>query len=449
MDDTNLDRSTDETARVVEEPGYDEALDGEIKSDRGESDGVRLIDGVPFSWKSYLPIIIVAGLGFLVDVYDVLLFAILRVPSLKDLGVSSADTLEVGVGLLNAQMVGLILGGIVWGAIGDRKGRKAALVGSILCYSVASILNSFVNDVAMYGVLRFITGFGLAGEVGAAMTIAAEVTPARYRTYGTAAVSLMGVFGSVLASLVGSVLQWRVAYFIAGVAGLALLCIRIKMNETALFEKAKAKAESGIALAGLNILAHPKKLIKIIRCVLIALPLFFVFGILVTFAPEIMPNGAEASYLVAKVAAFYSIGEALGEAVCGVTSQLLRSRKRAILLFQICALILTVLTVRSTPDVYALLCLPLGFFVGYWAIAITTTAEQFGTNVRSTVTTVVPNLMRACHIPLNLTFAALVKAHGTNTAVVALGLSSYFLAFVSLFLMEETFAKDLDFLEQA
>ena len=203
-------------------------------------DNIKLIDGVPFSWKTYLPIILVAGLGFLVDVYDVLLFAILRVPSLKDLGVSPANTLEVGVGLLNAQMVGLILGGIVWGAIGDRKGRKAALVGSILCYSIASILNSFITDVSMYGVLRFVTGFGLAGEVGAAMTIAAEVTPARYRTYGTAAVSLMGVLGSVLASIVGSAIQWRTAYFIAGVAGLALLCIRIKMNETALFENTES-----------------------------------------------------------------------------------------------------------------------------------------------------------------------------------------------------------------
>lgn len=408
-------------------------------------DNIKLIDGVPFSWKTYLPIILVAGLGFLVDVYDVLLFAILRVPSLKDLGVSPANTLEVGVGLLNAQMVGLILGGIVWGAIGDRKGRKAALVGSILCYSIASILNSFITDVSMYGVLRFVTGFGLAGEVGAAMTIAAEVTPARYRTYGTAAVSLMGVLGSVLASIVGSAIQWRTAYFIAGVAGLALLCIRIKMNETALFEK--AKSEGGLNRDGLMKLLRPKKLLKVLRCVLVALPLFFVFGVLVTFAPEIMPDGAEASYLVAKIAAFYSIGEALGEAVCGVTSQVLRSRKKAILLFQVCALVLTIFTVRSTPDVYAFLCLPLGFFVGYWAIAITTTAEQFGTNVRSTVTTVVPNLMRACHIPINLTFAALVKTYGTNTAVVSLGICSYVLAFISLFLMEETFARDLDFLE--
>lgn len=421
-----------------------------------EADGVKLIDGVPFSWKTYLPIILVAGLGFLVDVYDVLLFAILRIPSLKDLGVSSANTLEVGVGLLNAQMVGLILGGIVWGIIGDRKGRKAALVGSILCYSVASILNSFVTDVSQYGVLRFVTGFGLAGEVGAAMTIAAEVTPARYRTYGTAAVSLMGVFGSVLASVVGSAIQWRTAYFIAGVAGLALLCIRIKMNETALFEKAKEREKAKLdadggatAKEGMILLAHPKKLLKVLRCVLIALPLFFVFGVLVTFAPEIMPNSSEAASLVAKIAAFYSIGEALGEAVCGVTSQLFKSRKKAILLFQVCALVLTVLTIRSTPDVYALLCLPLGFFVGYWAIAITTTAEQFGTNVRSTVTTVVPNLMRACHIPINLAFAALVKAHGTSTAVIALAACSYVLAFLSLCLMEETFARDLDFLETA
>ena len=399
-----------------------------------------------FDWRTYLPAILIAGLGFLVDVYDVLLFAILRVPSLADLGVPADKTLEVGVSLLNAQMVGLILGGIVWGVIGDKKGRRAALVGSILCYSLASIANSFVNSVPLYGVLRFITGFGLAGEVGAAMTIAAEITPAKYRTFGTAAVSLMGVFGSLLASYVGGSAPWRHAFLGAGIAGLLLLCIRISMKESALFEKVKAEGK----IENLNpfkILRSPRNMLKIMRCVFIALPLFYVFGVLVTFAPEINHAGSNAAVMVAKIAAFYSIGEAVGEAVCGVLSQALRSRKKVIFLFQFCAFVLTIFTVRSNPDLYTLLCLPLGFFVGYWAVAITTTAEQFGTNVRSTVTTLVPNLMRACQMPTNLGFAAIAHAINPMTSVVILGGISYLLAFTSLFAMEETYAKELDFVE--
>jgi hypothetical protein len=180
---------------------------------------------------------------------------------------------------------------------------------------------------------------------------------------------------------------------------------------------------------------------------LIALPLFYVFNVLITFAPEINHVRGDTAVMVARIAAFYSIGEAIGEAVCGFMSQIMRSRKKVIFLFQICAALLTIWTIRSDVQTYSWLCLPLGFFVGYWAVAITTTAEQFGTNVRSTVTTLVPNLMRACSIPANLAFAAISQASTTSNAVIVLGVLSYVLAFICLFSMEETFAKDLDFVE--
>lgn len=406
----------------------------------------QLVDGIPFSWGTYIPAILIAGLGFLVDVYDVLLFTILRIPSLQDLGVPAAKTLDVGVSLLNAQMVGLILGGVAWGVIGDKKGRRAALVGSILCYSISSILNSFVDSVPMYGVLRFITGFGLAGEVGAAMTIAAEITPPKYRTFGTATVSLMGVLGSLLASWVGGTVPWRHAFMIAGIAGLALLLIRISMKETALFEKAKALGQVEKHNPFI-LLKNPKKILKIFRCIAVALPLFFVFSVLVQFAPEINHLKGDSALVVAKIAAFYSLGEALGEAVCGALSQAMRSRKKVIFLFQLCAFLLSVWITRVNIEAYTILCLPLGFFVGYWAIAITTTAEQFGTNVRSTVTTLVPNLMRGAQIPINIAFAAIAQSINPMTSVLILGGICYFLAFTSVFTMDETFAKDLDFQE--
>jgi MFS family permease len=407
----------------------------------------RMSEADGFNWRHYLPVLVIAGLGFLVDVYDLLLFAVVRVPSLTDLGVAPNQILSVGVDLINAQMVGLLLGGLIWGVLGDYKGRRAALFGSILIYSFANILNAYVTSVPLYMVLRLIAGIGLAGEVGAAMTIAAEVMPPKYRTYGTAAVSLLGVAGTLLASWAGSALPWRTAYMSAGFAGLALLGLRISMKDTELFEKTR-KREGVDRNILLLLVRSPLRLLKAARCVLSALPLFFVFGIIVTFAPEINKNSSSELVSVARVAMFYSIGETAGELLSSILSQISKSRKKVILAFQLCALAMTmVVFFRSTLETYAYLTLPLGFFVGYWALALTTTAEQFGTNVRSTVTTIVPNLMRACNIPLNLTFASLAASHGVNTAVAWLAGGSFFLSIVSTLTMEETFAKDLDFVE--
>lgn len=405
---------------------------------------------IEFSWKTYLPAILIAGLGFLVDVYDVLLFAVLRVPSLHELGVAAPQMLQTGVNLMNMQMLGLIAGGVVWGMVGDRKGRKAALFGSILVYSIATLLNGMVTSVEQYAALRFIAGFGLAGEVGAAMTIAAEMTPARYRTLGTAAVSFMGVLGSVLAAYTAEATTWRNAFYIAGAAGLALLCIRIKMKESRLFETAKKRADAaGMTGSSLAILLLSlTRLLKISRLVLAALPLFFVFGVLVTFSPEIKASQADAAGLVARVAIFYSIGEILGETASGIMSQLVRSRKRVMIGFQIVGLIVCLYTLQAPAEQYALLCLPLGFCVGYWALVITTASEQFGTNVRSSVTTIVPNLMRASHIPINLLFAWLATTFGISQTLLAMTLGAYALAFISVIGMQETAGKDLDFLEQ-
>lgn len=415
-------------------------------SPRPDAD-IGVLDDTNFSWRTYLPALLVAGLGFLVDVYDVLLFAVLRVPSLHDLGVDEKQMLDVGVWLMNTQMVGLLLGGIVWGWIGDKKGRKAALFGSILCYSVATLANAYVTNVPMYAALRFISGFGLAGEVGAAMTIAAEITPAKYRTYGTAAISLLGVVGSLLASYAGGALPWRTDYLIAGVAGLLLLCIRISMKETAMFSRMN-KAEGTIDRNVLRLVfSSPARLAKIARCVFSALPLFFVFGVVVTFAPEINNNIDTSVQMVAKIAALYSLGEILGEAISGLLSQWMKSRRKVILIFQLCGLATFGLFLRSSAEQYVMLCLPLGFFVGFWAVVITSTAEQFGTNVRSTVTTLVPNIMRGCNIPLNIAFSTIAAKAGPQNAMTYLAVASYTIAILCTLRMEETFGKDLDFVE--
>ena len=196
-----------------------------------------------------IPILLIAGLGFLVDVYDIVLFAVVRIPSLESLGVAPQNSLAAGVLLLNMQMAGMIVGGLLWGILGDKKGRKSVLFGSILLYSLANLANGFVSSVPIYWLLRFLAGVGLAGEVGAAMTIAAEVTPARYRAYGTAAVAGLGVFGAVLASFIGGVLPWRIAFGTAGIAGLLLLLARMSMRETPLFRRYYTTIDLSVAVS--------------------------------------------------------------------------------------------------------------------------------------------------------------------------------------------------------
>ena len=229
-----------------------------------------------------VPVLLIAGLGFLVDVYDLVLFAVVRMPSLVSLGIPLSQSLATGVFLLNLQMAGMITGGFLWGILGDKQGRKSALFGSILLYSLATVLNGFVTSVPAYAILRFLAGVGLAGEVGAALTIAAEVTPRKYRAYGTAAVTGLGVFGAILASLVGGILQWRVAFITAGLAGIFLLFARMSMKETSLFVRISHDRSVKRGSLGL-LLLNKERALRLLRCVLAATPLWFVFGVLVSF----------------------------------------------------------------------------------------------------------------------------------------------------------------------
>ncbi len=392
-----------------------------------------------------IPILLIAGLGFMVDVYDIVLFAVVRQPSLISLGVSAQNSLNAGVFLLNMQMAGMIVGGILWGILGDKKGRKSVLFGSILLYSLSNIANAFVPSIPIYWALRFLAGVGLAGEVGAAMTIAAEITPRQYRAYGTAAVAGLGVFGAILASYVGGLLAWRIAYGTAGLAGLVLLLARMSMKETPLFSKIvnNDRLERG----SLRLLLSDKgRVWRLVRCVLAAVPLWFAIGVVVSFAPEIR-GGGNVALSVAAIALSYSFGETTGEVISGILSQLLRSRKKAMLLFATGALISAFLVLTCPVEYYRLLCLPLGFFVGYWSVLVTSAAEQFGTNLRSTATTLVPNLVRASTIPITILFSSISAIWGPVAGAMLTGGVCFAGAFISILMMDETFAKDLDFIE--
>jgi len=400
---------------------------------------------VTFSRSELITTLLIAGLGFFVDVYDIVLFAVVRVSSLLGLGVSSAQSLTQGVLLLNVQMAGMIVGGLLWGILGDKKGRKSILFGSILLYSVANLLNGFVNSVPAYEILRFLAGVGLAGEVGAAMTIAAEITPRKYRAYGTSAVAGLGIAGAIMASYIGGILPWRMAFITAGIAGLVLLFARMSMKETTLFEKMHYTA---VMKGSLKLLFGSKKrTFRLMRCVIAAIPLWFAIGILVSFAPEIVHNPGNIVFSVASIALSYSLGETMGEVVSGLISQLFRSRKIAMLIFLSGAFISAFAVLNSSPQMYGIFCFPLGFFVGYWSVVITSTAEQFGTNLRSTATTLVPNLVRASVIPMSFLFGLLSTIIGVTASAAFAGIICFLMAAVAIISMDETFGKDLDFLE--
>lgn len=410
-----------------------------------KSDKAAKTTSLELPLSQLITMLVIAGLGFLVDVYDIVIFAVVRLPSLEALGVTKQDSLAAGVFLLNMQMFGMIVGGLLWGILGDKKGRKSVLFGSILLYSLANIANAFVTNLPMYWALRFLAGVGLAGEVGAAMTIAAEITPRQYRAYGTAVVAGLGVFGAVLASHIGGLLPWRLAFGTAGVAGLVLLLARMSMRETPLFSKilSNERLERGSIRL---LLSDRRRVWRLLRCVLAAVPLWFVIGVIVSFAPEIL-TGSNCVVSVASIALSYSFGETAGEVLSGVLSQMVRSRKLAMFIFVTGALIFATLVLKGPPQFYGLLCLPLGFYLGYWSVLVTSTAEQFGTNLRSTATTLVPNLVRASAIPITLLFSALSPIYGPVASAMVTGGLCFLGALISIALMEETFAKDLDFLE--
>ncbi|MCM2281113.1 MAG: MFS transporter [Bdellovibrionaceae bacterium] len=393
--------------------------------------------------------VIVAALGYFVDIYDLLLFGIVRVASLKAIGVSEGDLLSKGVFLINAQMVGMLLGGVLWGVLGDKKGRLSVLFGSIFLYSVANIANAFVTSVEMYGALRFVAGIGLAGELGAAITLVSETMSKEKRGYGTAVVASVGILGAVFAALVGDFFDWKTAYIIGGVMGLALLVLRVSMYESGLFQ---ATLETDVRKGDLRMLLQPwSRFARYIRCILIGVPIWFVVGILLTFAPEIGRALGTTAPLQASQAIMYGyIGLAAGDFASGFLSQILKTRLRIVGAFATFTALVSVLMLSAsgaTASEYYALCTLVGFGAGYWAVFVTIAAEQFGTNLRATVTTSVPNFVRGAVVPITLSFQALQATVGIRHAGLIVGAACFAFCFGALWFMQETFGKDLDYHE--
>jgi len=404
--------------------------------------------------------VIVGALGYFVDIYDLLLFSIIRVPSLKNLGLTPEQIKTDGLRIINIQMLGLLVGGIVWGILGDKKGRLKVLYASIILYSLGNIANGFVQTSGQYAIIRFITGLGLAGELGAGITLVSELMGKERRGIATSMVAGIGLSGAVLAyfvrvKFVGPTGEgWRTCYFIGGGLGFILLLLRVGVLESGMF---KSIEQTNVRKGDFFMLfTNGKRLKKYLTAILIALPNWYVIGILITFSNEFATRmNIQGPVDPGRAIMFAYAAISIGDIAIGFISQGFRSRKKALYLFHF----ITVVAIfwffhleGKTPTEMYVVCALLGFGTGFWAIFVTMAAEQFGTNIRATVATTVPNMARGS---LNLVTLLFVSLQGVLPKEVAYlksgwitGIIVFVIAFISLILTEETFGKDLDYIEE-
>lgn len=397
--------------------------------------------------------VIVAALGYFVDIYDLLLFGIIRIPSLKDLGLTVEEITTKGEGILWWQMIGLMLGGVLWGVFGDKKGRSSVLFGSILLYSLANIANGFVQTVEQYKIIRFIAGIGLAGELGAGITLVAELLPKHKRGIGTSMVAGFGVTGAIMAFVMKENFHWRTCYFIGGGLGLLLLLLRVSVLESGLFHQMKKKTvQKGNLFMLLNNLGRLK---RYVLSILIGLPTWYVIGILVTFSKEFgQAFGISKEIDPGKAIMFSYAGLAAGDVAIGFVSQWLKSRKKALCVFYaLTALFITLFfTIQwngSTAMMY-MLCTALGFSIGFWAIFVTIGAEQFGTNLRATAATTIPNMVRGMLSLIILPMFTIIRGIqgvGYVNGAIYTGIIVFAISLLAVIYSAETYDKDLNYEE--
>lgn len=401
------------------------------------------------SKKNVVFIIIVAAMGYFVDIYDLVIFSIVRIRSFQDIGIAEAEMRTGGEYVLNMQMGGLLIGGVIWGVIGDKFGRIKVLFGSILLYSFANIANAFVHGIHSYAAIRFVAGIGLAGELGAGITLVNESMHKNKRGYGTMIVAGIGVLGAIAAFYVAEHFKWRNAYIVGGVIGLLLLVLRIGTFESGMFQKT---LKTDIQKGKLSMLfTNRERLKRYVYCLLIGLPIWFVIGIFVTQAPEFgKALGAPETLSAGKGILFAYIGISLGDIFAGLFAQITKSRKLTVLIFQVGIIVSSMFYLGSngiTEKAFHWLAFAMGLAVGYWATFVTIASEQFGTNLRSTVTITAPNFVRGALIPSTILFEFFVHRTDLITAgyIMIIGLSA--IAIFALSKIKESFSKDLDYVE--
>jgi MFS transporter, putative metabolite:H+ symporter len=398
-------------------------------------------------------IVIAAALGYFVDIYDLILFGIVKNPSLIDLGIKNKDALfSEGNFLLSMQMAGMLVGGIVWGILSDKKGRMSILFLTIFLYSVANIINGFATNTTQYALMRFVAGFGLSGELGVGITMVSEVMTKEARGMGASLVSGIGIVGSTLAFLIAEKFNWRVAFWTGGGLGMTLLFLRIAVYESGMYEKTKKiKVSRGNFL---SLFTDIKRFRKFFFIILLAIPTWYTVSVLCINAPSIAQDALHITGPVkgSTSVMLHYIGAAIGSFMFGLLSMKLKSRKKPIM---ICILSIAALTAvyfslkGASPalfySVLFLLGIPMG---GLWTVFVTAASEQFGTNLRATVTTSAPNFVRGSTILITYMLGALIPGYGLWWAGVIVGIIFSVIAIISVFFIDETYGKDLDYFEE-
>lgn len=404
--------------------------------------------------RNQILIIIVASLGYFVDIYDLILFNVVKKASLLSLGFQADQVKDLEISLFNWQMSGMLVGGILWGILGDKKGRLKVLFGSILLYSLANIANAYVWDLTSYKVIRFIAGIGLAGELGAGITLISEMMKKEKRGYGTMIVVTFGALGAVFAALVANKFNWQTSYWVGGVMGLCLLLLRVGALESSMFKKMheEKSSERGNFFMLFN---SRRRLVKYLLCIVMGLPVWFVVGVLIALSESYFAS--ELFQLTGKISTGYAvmccyIGLSVGDLLSGLLSQLFKSRLKVIfgyLVFSSLVIAFYLFGMNGkTPEFFYFMCILLGAGTGYWALFVTVAAEQFGTNIRSTATSTVPNFVRGAVVPITKSFQYLVPIAGLVGGTLIVGSVCLFLAFLSTLLLKESFHKDLNYLEE-
>jgi MFS family permease len=395
--------------------------------------------------------VIVAALGYFVDIYDLLLFGIVRLPSLASLGLSETEISLTGASILNWQMAGLLIGGIVWGILGDKKGRLSVLFGSIVTYSLANIACGFVQDPTTYKLLRFVAGVGLAGELGAGITLVSEILPKHLRAIGTSLVAGIGLLGAIVGYFTVEFFDWRNAYFIGGGLGISLLLLRIGVFESGIFEGVKNQQHvtKGNFLA---LFTNRERFIRYLKCIGIGLPTWFVIGILATFSNEFgKALGIQEAVKPGLSIMWCYVGLSAGDFLSGFLSHWLESRKKAVFFMMaftlICSGVYLYTGIKTASNLYTVATL-LGFGIGYWAMFVTIGAEQFGTNLRATAATTIPNMVRGMVILMTTLFANFKDSFSVIDSGALVGLICFVIGFYSILTIPETHGRDLDFLEE-
>jgi MFS family permease len=394
--------------------------------------------------------VVVSALGFFVDVYDLLLFGIVRKPSLTDLGLPEAEVFTEGEYLISIQMLGLLAGGIIWGIIGDKKGRLKVLFGSILMYSVANILNGMVTSIPQYYILRFVAGIGLAGELGAGITLVSEILPKEKRGIASAMIASFGILGAVTAFVTSVFFTWRTCYYIGGGLGLFLLILRVSVHESGLYQQVQS---SNIQRGNFLMFFETKaRFFKYIKCVLIGIPAWFIIGVLVTFSDQFAKEMGIEGVDPGKAIMVLYLAIAFGDLSVGLISQALKSRKKALFIFYTITTIFTTLYFLQdggSATSFYIICAGLGYGTGFTVVYITMSAEQFGTNLRASAAISIPNMVRGA-LPLIIVLFKSLRSLTGNSLVIGGSITAIILISIGLtaaWFTEETFGKDLNFVE--